>query len=378
MRAIHPARRISADCRVAKRSRILLCMMLYTAVLMGAVGSRADLEPPPQLPMDLYGIVDDGSESAGLCVEVYPVLDEYLRNVDYAQPATTLINPGDGKCWYQVMVLDRPLDGEGDVLGNGDEVIVFVGGEETMPMATWNSGTVVEHPVQYGSNGIPDGPLPLGSVTALAGLLVLLGSMRLRRGRSAALAVLALGVFLAPGAAADIFNLGVNAGWNLISVPFDLDEPALPDALSSIDGNYASVFAYEGGVWKSYAPDRPAGLNTLAALQLGQGYWLNMTAADTLVFEGGVDCPPGQTDCGGDCTPTDTDPENCGECGNACGLGQACLNGECVDVLEPYECEPGFLDLNGWPGDECEFEVCLLYTSPSPRDRTRSRMPSSA
>ena len=25
-----------------------------------------------------------------------------------------------------------------------------------------------------------------------------------------------------------------------------------------------------------------------------------------------------------------------------------------------------------------KFDVCLLYTSPSPRDRTRSRMPSSA
>ena len=25
-----------------------------------------------------------------------------------------------------------------------------------------------------------------------------------------------------------------------------------------------------------------------------------------------------------------------------------------------------------------EYKVCLLYTSPSPRDRTRSRMPSSA
>ena len=25
-----------------------------------------------------------------------------------------------------------------------------------------------------------------------------------------------------------------------------------------------------------------------------------------------------------------------------------------------------------------EYEYCLLYTSPSPRDRTRSRMPSSA
>ena len=27
---------------------------------------------------------------------------------------------------------------------------------------------------------------------------------------------------------------------------------------------------------------------------------------------------------------------------------------------------------------ECNVKVCLLYTSPSPRDRTRSRMPSSA
>ena len=26
----------------------------------------------------------------------------------------------------------------------------------------------------------------------------------------------------------------------------------------------------------------------------------------------------------------------------------------------------------------CQRQVCLLYTSPSPRDRTRSRMPSSA
>ena len=28
--------------------------------------------------------------------------------------------------------------------------------------------------------------------------------------------------------------------------------------------------------------------------------------------------------------------------------------------------------------DDQEWEICLLYTSPSPRDRTRSRMPSSA
>ena len=34
---------------------------------------------------------------------------------------------------------------------------------------------------------------------------------------------------------------------------------------------------------------------------------------------------------------------------------------------------------NGWSmGDSVNFNGCLLYTSPSPRDRTRSRMPSSA
>ena len=30
------------------------------------------------------------------------------------------------------------------------------------------------------------------------------------------------------------------------------------------------------------------------------------------------------------------------------------------------------------PGGSIKDRVCLLYTSPSPRDRTRSRMPSSA
>ena len=32
----------------------------------------------------------------------------------------------------------------------------------------------------------------------------------------------------------------------------------------------------------------------------------------------------------------------------------------------------------GKPSHEAAEELCLLYTSPSPRDRTRSRMPSSA
>ena len=38
----------------------------------------------------------------------------------------------------------------------------------------------------------------------------------------------------------------------------------------------------------------------------------------------------------------------------------------------------GFIPWNGRRDKLADIDVCLLYTSPSPRDRTRSRMPSSA
>ena len=49
---------------------------------------------------------------------------------------------------------------------------------------------------------------------------------------------------------------------------------------------------------------------------------------------------------------------------------------------------PGVATDTNWVGNNADFtgitttatsfNICLLYTSPSPRDRTRSRMPSSA
>ena len=38
----------------------------------------------------------------------------------------------------------------------------------------------------------------------------------------------------------------------------------------------------------------------------------------------------------------------------------------------------GWLPIVKTEGREAQILTCLLYTSPSPRDRTRSRMPSSA
>ena len=49
-------------------------------------------------------------------------------------------------------------------------------------------------------------------------------------------------------------------------------------------------------------------------------------------------------------------------------------------VETPGGYEPAGSPLKGTPepGSKVVFQPCLLYTSPSPRDRTRSRMPSSA
>ena len=46
-----------------------------------------------------------------------------------------------------------------------------------------------------------------------------------------------------------------------------------------------------------------------------------------------------------------------------------------------FDLGDAFLDATGIPGPamgHINMLFCLLYTSPSPRDRTRSRMPSSA
>ena len=50
-----------------------------------------------------------------------------------------------------------------------------------------------------------------------------------------------------------------------------------------------------------------------------------------------------------------------------------------IGVLEPRrEAMPFPATVTGYHGARKTLLVCLLYTSPSPRDRTRSRMPSSA
>jgi len=71
---------------------------------------------------------------------------------------------------------------------------------------------------------------------------------------------------------------------------------------------------------------------------------------DTLVADGGPsdggggsdedgggdasECPLYQSTCGGECIPTQTDPDNCGACGNVCEDGEVCSSGSCTDSCQ--------------------------------------------
>ena len=62
-----------------------------------------------------------------------------------------------------------------------------------------------------------------------------------------------------------------------------------------------------------------------------------------------------------------------------CGRLKCCLNYELDMYMEAVKDFPDDVDvLKTKLGNASLIKTCLLYTSPSPRDRTRSRMPSSA
>lgn len=86
-----------------------------------------------------------------------------------------------------------------------------------------------------------------------------------------------------------IFSRELNAGWSLVSIPLVLDDKTLPNALSSIEGNYSKVAAYNGSdagnEWKIFDPNDLTHSN-LDSIDEKMGFWLKMINADTLVVEG--------------------------------------------------------------------------------------------
>jgi len=62
----------------------------------------------------------------------------------------------------------------------------------------------------------------------------------------------------------------------------------------------------------------------------------------------------------------------------AMSLGNAVVADRDPSIAAVYHNPAGLTNLKDRQFEVDQYIICLLYTSPSPRDRTRSRMPSSA
>src|SRR5829696_6676317 len=70
---------------------------------------------------------------------------------------------------------------------------------------------------------------------------------------------------------------------------------------------------------------------------------------------GGVQCSPGQDCCNGQCVDTLTDPNNCGTCGKKCATDQACKQGNCVKT----KCDPNGVSCP--PDHHCCNGECVVW-----------------
>jgi len=76
-------------------------------------------------------------------------------------------------------------------------------------------------------------------------------------------------------------TLNLPSGWVLLSLPFQLSNPAISTVLAPIAGKYSVVWAYRNGQWSYYDTSDPAG-STLAAIDAGSAYWIKMTSSSQL------------------------------------------------------------------------------------------------
>ena len=67
-------------------------------------------------------------------------------------------------------------------------------------------------------------------------------------------------------------SVKLSAGWNLIGYNSSVVKN-LPDAVSSIEGKYISIWAYEKGKWQVYDPLNPL-FSDLEEMKPGKGYWI--------------------------------------------------------------------------------------------------------
>jgi hypothetical protein len=96
------------------------------------------------------------------------------------------------------------------------------------------------------------------------------------------------GAFCEAGQCTFYYNISLVQGWNLISLPVTPSNITLLSVLSSISGDYNSVFVYNAStkLWFLYDPEIPPWIDTLTQLTEKQGIWIYMKSNETLKVTG--------------------------------------------------------------------------------------------
>lgn len=81
-----------------------------------------------------------------------------------------------------------------------------------------------------------------------------------------------------------VFNLSLIEGWNLISIPVEINDWILPAPFSSIIGNYSNVFGFINGNWVELMDNDE--------INETMGLWINMLQNGTLVVIGSLSKSP--------------------------------------------------------------------------------------
>lgn len=83
------------------------------------------------------------------------------------------------------------------------------------------------------------------------------------------------------------FNIELEPGWNLISLPLALQNNSLESVLSSIDGQWDRIMTYDPlspEPWKSTCTYKPASMNEVDTIDHKLGFWLHCPNEDTFIY----------------------------------------------------------------------------------------------
>jgi hypothetical protein len=79
-------------------------------------------------------------------------------------------------------------------------------------------------------------------------------------------------------------TISLSKGWNLISIPLQPSDKSVEHVMSSIDGSYTALYAFDGTGYQSYIKGESD--NGLGSVEPGRGYWIYMDESRTLSLTG--------------------------------------------------------------------------------------------